>query len=51
MMAYKGKPADTASQMQMMQKRMDRMQMMMQAMMDQQGMMAGPRSLDAGPKT
>jgi hypothetical protein len=31
----KGKPADTASQMQVMQKRMDMMQMMMQTMMDQ----------------
>ena len=29
--------------MQMMQKRIDMMQMMMQSMMDQQGMMAGPR--------
>ena len=31
----KGKPVDTAAQMQMMQKRMDMMQMMMQTMMDQ----------------
>jgi hypothetical protein len=50
MMGQKGQPADTASQMQMMQKRMDMMQMMMQTMMDQQGMMAGPRSPDAPPK-
>jgi gamma-glutamylcysteine synthetase len=50
MMGQKGKPADATSQMQMMQKRMDMMQMMMQTMMDQQGMMTGPRSLDAAPK-
>jgi hypothetical protein len=50
MMGQKGKPADATSQMQMMQKRMDMMQMMMQTMMDQQGMMAGPRSPDAAPK-
>ena len=31
----KGKPADTTAQMQIMQKRMDMMQMMMQTMMDQ----------------
>ena len=30
MMGQKGKPADTPAQMQMMQKRMDMMQMMMQ---------------------
>ena len=50
MMGQKGEPADAASQMQMMQKRMDMMQMMMQTMMDQPGMMAGPRRLDAPPK-
>jgi hypothetical protein len=50
MMGQKGKPADATSQVQMMQKRMDMMQMMMQTMMDQQGMMAGPRSLAAAPK-
>ena len=56
MMGQKGKPADANAQMQMMQKRMDMMQMMMQTMMDQQGMMAqqrmaaGPKSLDAAPK-
>jgi hypothetical protein len=33
-----------------MQKRMDMMQMMMQTMMDQQGMMSGPKGLDAAPK-
>jgi hypothetical protein len=49
-MTQKGKPADQKAQMQMMEKRMDMMQMMMQTMMDQQGMMAGPRSLDAAPK-
>ena len=41
-MGQKGKPADANAQMQMMQKRMDMMQMMMQTMMDQQGMMARP---------
>jgi hypothetical protein len=50
MMGQKDRPADANAQMQMMQKRMDMMQMMMQTMMDQQGMMAGPRSLDAAPK-
>jgi hypothetical protein len=49
-MAQKGKPADANAQMQMMQKRMDMMQMMMQTMMDQQGMMAGPKGLDAAPR-
>jgi hypothetical protein len=44
MMTQKGKPSDTATQMQMMGKRMDMMQMMMQMMMDQQGMMAPPKS-------
>ena len=43
MMDQKGKPADANAQMQMMQKRMDMMQMMMQTMMDQQGMMSSPR--------
>ena len=46
MMAQKGKPGDASMQMQMMQKRMDMMQMMMQSMLDQQGMMAGPKSPD-----
>jgi len=50
MMGQKGQPADASAQMQMMQKRMDMMQMMMQTMMDQQVMMAGPRSPDAAPK-
>jgi hypothetical protein len=50
MMAQKGTPPDSAAPMQMMQKRMDMMEMMMQTMMDQQGMMAGPKSLDAAPK-
>jgi hypothetical protein len=50
MMGRQGKPADAGAQMQMMQKRMDMMQMMMQTMMDQQAMMAGPRSLDDAPR-
>jgi len=50
MMGQKGKPVGANAQMQMMQKRMDMMQMMMQTMMDQQGMMARPKSLDAEPK-
>ena len=50
MMGQKGKPADTGAQMQMMQKRMDMMQMMMQTMMDQQGMMAGPPAMGAAPQ-
>jgi hypothetical protein len=49
-MGQKGRPADANAQMQMMQKRMDMMQMMMQTMMDQQGMMAGQKSPDAAPK-
>ena len=44
MMGQKGKPADADAQMQLMQKRMDMMEMMMQTMMDQQGMMGGPKS-------
>ena len=48
MMGQRGKPADTGAQMQMMQKRMDMMQMMMQSMMDQQGMTTSP-SLGAAP--
>lgn len=48
-MGQKGKPADAAAQMQLMQKRMDMMQMMMQTMMDQQGMMAGSGSMGAAP--
>jgi hypothetical protein len=50
MMAQKGRPADQETQMQMMEKRMDMMQMMMQTMMDQQGMTAGPKVPDAAPK-
>ncbi len=49
-MGQKGKPADATTQMQMMQKRMDMMQMMMQTMMDQQGMMLGPKVSDAAPR-
>jgi hypothetical protein len=50
-MGQKAKPADAGAQMQMMQKRMDMMQMMMQAMMDQQGVMPGPKASSAVPKT
>ena len=50
MMAQKGKPADQKAQVQMLEKRMDMMQMMMQTMMDQQAMMASPKSSDAAPK-
>jgi len=49
MMAQKGMPADAGAQMPMIQKRMDMMEMMMQAMMDQQGMMAGPKSPATAP--
>ena len=49
-MGQKGKPADANAQIPMMQKRVDMMQMMMQTMMDQQGMMAGSKALDAAPK-
>jgi hypothetical protein len=37
MAGQKGKPVDQKTQMQMMEKRMDMMQMMMQTMLDQQG--------------
>ena len=37
-----GKPADSKAQMQMMEQRIDMMQVMMQSMMDQQGRVAGP---------
>lgn len=50
MMGQRGMPTDTGAQLQMMQKRMDMMQMMMQTMMDQQGMMAGVRSSGTAPK-
>jgi hypothetical protein len=50
MMAQKGMPADANPQMQMMQKRMDMMEMMMQTMMDRQGMMSGTKIADAAPK-
>ena len=49
MLAQKGKPADPRAQMQMMEKRMDTMQMMMQTMIDQQTMMTGSKKLDAAP--
>jgi hypothetical protein len=44
-----GKPDDPRAQMQMMEKRIDMMQMMMQSMMDRQGMMAGPNTVAAAP--
>jgi hypothetical protein len=44
-----GKPDDPRAQMQMMEKRIDMMQMMMQSMMDRQGMMAGPKTVAAAP--
>ena len=50
MMAQKGKPADPKAQSQMMEKRMDMMEMMMQTMMDQQGMMAGSKGPDSASK-
>ena len=50
MRAQKGKPADTGTQMQMMGKRMDMMQMMMQMMMDQQGASAKGAGSDAAHK-
>ena len=50
MMGPQGEPADFNAKMQMMQKRMDMMQMMMQTMMDQQGMMAGVRSAGTATK-
>jgi hypothetical protein len=50
MMGPQGEPADTNARMQMMQKRMDMMQLMMQTMLDQQGMMAGVRSSGTAPK-
>jgi hypothetical protein len=36
--------------MQMMEKRMDMMQMMMQMMMDQQGMMGSPKAPGTAPQ-
>lgn len=45
MMNHEGKAVDANTQMQMMQKRMDMMQLMMQTMMDQQEMMAGSKPL------
>ena len=50
MMEQKGMPLDASAQMQMMQKRMDMMEMMMQTMMDRQGMMSGTKRADATPK-
>lgn len=50
MMGQMDKPADANVQLQMMQKRIDMMQMMMQTMMDQQGMMAGVRGSGTAPK-
>jgi hypothetical protein len=42
-----GKPVDPKVRMQMMEKRIDMMQMMMQSMQDQQGTMAGPKGSPA----
>jgi hypothetical protein len=50
MMEQKAMPSDANAQMQMMQKRMDMMEMMMQTMMDRQGMMSGTKSADVTPK-
>jgi len=50
MMEQKGAPPDASAQMQMMQKRMDMMEMMMQTMVDQHEMMAGAKSSVATPK-
>ena len=50
MMAQKDMPAGATAQMQMMQKRMDMMEMMMQTMLDQQGMIAGAKSSIAAPR-
>jgi hypothetical protein len=50
MMEQKAMPSDANAQMQMIQKRMDMMEMMMQTMMDRQGMMSGTKSADATPK-
>jgi hypothetical protein len=49
-MAQKGKPVDQKTQMQMMEKRLDMMQMMMQTMMDRSDVMAGANSGAATPK-
>ena len=51
MMEQKGEPPDANAQMQMMQKRLDMMEMMIKAMMDQQEMMDGAKSGVAPPKT
>ena len=50
MMEHKAMPSDANAQMQMMQKRMDMMEMMMQTMMDRSGMLAGVKSGAATPK-
>ncbi len=44
-----GKPANPQAQLQMMEKRIDMMQMMMQTMMDRQGMMTAPKVVAAAP--
>jgi len=51
MMEQKSPPHDANAQMQMMQKRMDMMEMMMQTMMDRSGMMAGANSAKSGADT
>ena len=50
-MEQKSTPHDANAQMQMMQKRMDMMEMMMQTMMDRSGMMAGANSAKSGADT
>jgi len=50
MMVEKGNASSSATQIQMMGKRMDMMQMMMQMMMDSRGMMGSPTPPVAPPK-
>ena len=50
MMAEKGKSGDAQTQMELMGKRMDMMQMMMQMMLDQQGMAGATKALESAPK-
>ena len=50
MVTQKEKSSDAGTQMQMMGKRMDMMQMMMQTMMDQQGMTGPPKAPESVPK-
>jgi len=50
MMGQKAQPADMNTQMQLMNKRLDMMQMMMQSMLDQQAMAGAVKASDAAPK-